>query len=73
MDFMYYICGNGTENGRKKDIDNMSVLLGMGYIGFTESVDDRIMVFRPFGLGAVQNGQSRRIGKNYQIGFRTKI
>ena len=66
MSSVYYICSDGTESGRKKDYENLFRLISDGYVGFTESFDDKIALFKPFNHGIDEHEHRNVIGK-YQV------
>lgn len=66
LEFAYFIYNNGTESDKTKDLERLSALMSMDYIGFTENFDRKIMVYRPFRLGIRQNGNDP---KRYKTDF----
>ncbi len=64
MDFAYYMCDNGTEDDKRKDIEDLLRLVDVGYVAFRESREGRITVYRPFRLGVMLAGNP---GEEYRF------
>jgi len=64
MDFAYYMCDNGTEDDKRKDMDDLLRLVDVGYVAFRERPDGIITVYRHFALGVDLAGKP---GEEYRL------
>ena len=51
-DFAYHLGNDGTEVDKRRDMETLYRMLGMGYVGYAPDGLDRIItIYRPFSLG----------------------
>lgn len=66
MGHIHYIYYDGTEKDRLENINQLSIFLGMGYVGFAVAPDG-IMVYKPLKLGLYNVGNAEPKEGGYRL------